>query len=366
MQRGKYDAAEPWLKKAASLATNDYEQAESRGKLGELAVKRGDLAQAAECLEEALQSLGQSIPRGLITRLFQAAYEILVQLLHSGLPLLLVHRKRCQPPTRQQLTIQLLSRLAYTYWFTHPRTASLWAHLRGMNLAERYQPSSDLAQIYAEHGPAMTLIPCFSRGISYVRRSLEIRRVMNDSWGQGQSLSYYSLVLYAASRFYECANKARDGIELLEKTGDYWQVHIARFLYSTALFRLGNLRQALAEAKLQYQSGVEVGDEQARAYALEVWARATHGALPGDLMERELERHSPRYVGDSPGPVRARLAAAWRRAAGRSCRTFPTGGRQRPSAGRAERLHVEPPALAGDLQTPAGRTVFGPRPAPAP
>ena len=53
----------------------------------------------------------------------------------------------------------------------------------------------------------MTLVPCFSRGIAYVRKSLSIRQSFGDIWGQGQSLSYYSLVLYAASRFRECAEQ---------------------------------------------------------------------------------------------------------------------------------------------------------------
>ena len=31
-----------------------------------------------------------------------------------------------------------------------------------------------LAQLYSEHAPAMTLVPCYARGIAYVKRSLAI------------------------------------------------------------------------------------------------------------------------------------------------------------------------------------------------
>ena len=44
------------------------------------------------------------------------------------------------------LAMRLYSRLAYLYWFHSGKVACAWAHLRGMNLAERYQPSAELGQ----------------------------------------------------------------------------------------------------------------------------------------------------------------------------------------------------------------------------
>ncbi len=75
-----------------------------------------------------------------------------------------------------------------------------------------------------------------------------------------------------------------------QQTGDYWQVHIARFQYSTALYRLGDLSSAVEEAQLLHRSGIEVGDEQAAGIALDIWARATHGAVPPEILEKELSR----------------------------------------------------------------------------
>ena len=73
---------------------------------------------------------------------------------------------------------RLSQRLGYAYWFARGRVPSLWAHLRELNLAERYPASPELAQAYSEHAPAMSLIPYFRRGIAYAEKSLEIRKAL--------------------------------------------------------------------------------------------------------------------------------------------------------------------------------------------
>ncbi len=203
MLRGKYDAAEELFQQAAQLAEGNFAVAQIRGMMGELASKRGNMGQAVECVEDALRALGHAIPVTPFAQVVQAAREVIVQLLHTALPFLLLHRRRRRPADCELLALRLFSRLAHGYWFTRTRIALLWAHLRGMNLAECFPPTLELAQIYSEHAPAMTLVPCFSRGIAYAKASLAIRRALGDIWGEGQSLSYYSLALYAASRFQE-------------------------------------------------------------------------------------------------------------------------------------------------------------------
>src|SRR5262249_55422381 len=151
-------------------------------------------------------------------------------------------------------------------------------HLRGMNLAERFAPTLELAQSYSEHAPAMSLIPWYGRGIAYAQKSLAIRTRMGDLWGQGQSNHYLGVVLYSGSRFAECVEKCREAVRLLERTGDFWEVHIARYQIAAALYRSGDLQNAVEEARRIHKSGLELGDQQASGISLDVWARATNGA----------------------------------------------------------------------------------------
>jgi len=159
-----------------------------------------------------------------------------------------------------------------------------------MNLAESYLPTLELAHAYAEHAPVMTLLPLHRRAIRYAEKSLEICRLFNDTWGEGNSLHYYGVVLYAASHFEACVDKCREAVRLLERMGDYWQVHIARYQISASYYHLGRFDQAIEQARQNYESGLKLGDEQASGIIFDVWERAAFGEVAEQPLTRELER----------------------------------------------------------------------------
>ena len=286
--RGQYDAAEAKLAEAVEFASDDLTQAEIGGKLGEVAFKRGDMERAIACFELALRQLGKLVPRSRLALMLLVAWEGMKQLSHTCLPWLLVHRKRRQPDHRERLILRLLSNLAHGCWYCRGLLHVMWAHLRGMNLAELYVPTPELAQAYAEHAPGLTLVGYLRRAEKYAQKSLAIRRELSDWWGQGQSLHYWGVVLYAGSRYEECIEKCRDAIRLLERTGDFWQVHIAHYQIAASMYRLGNLAGALEEAQHNYQSGLDLGDEQASGINLDIWVRATEGQVPDTILQPEL------------------------------------------------------------------------------
>jgi signal transduction histidine kinase/CheY-like chemotaxis protein len=288
--RGQYDAAGQMFEAAAALAEGTFAQAQIRGKLGEVAFKRGDMELSIECFEAALRALGRKVPRRRAAVYMLGAWEALVQALHTQLPRLFVHRSRRQPNDRERLKLQLLSNLAHGYWYCRSPLHTLWAHLKNLNLAERYLPTPELGLAYAEHAPAISLVGMHSRARAYAEKSLKIRQDLNDLSGQAQSLHYHGIVLYAGSEYQQSIKKCRDAIRLLERTGDYWQVHIARYQIAASLYRLGDLAGALEESQLNYKSGIELGDEQASGIILDVWVRATGGAIQEKILNAELER----------------------------------------------------------------------------
>jgi two-component system sensor kinase len=146
----------------------------------------------------------------------------------------------------------------------------------------------------------------FRRAIKYAEKSLALRKSFEDVWGEGQTLNFYGVVLYAASQFRECIERCRESIRLLERTGDYWQVHIARYQIAASFYHLGEFDNAVEEAQRNYRSGLELGDEQASGIILDVWARAAKGHLPEGVLETELsrERH------DAQGKTQVLLAHA--------------------------------------------------------
>jgi PAS domain S-box-containing protein len=292
MLRGRYDDAAPEFETALALADGDLARARVEGKRGELAFKRGDVKTAGERVEGALRLLGKRVPRRFATFLLLGLWEVFVQAWHTLLPWLFVGRRRLTGAETELVALRLYSRLAHLYWFHRGTVPALWAHLHELNVAERYPPTPELAQAYSEHAPGMSLLGYFRRGIAYVEKSLAVRRALGDLWGQGQSLHFYGIVLYASARFRESVERCREAVRLLERTGDYWEMHIARYQIAASLYRLGDLRGAVAEAQRLYQSGLELGDAQATGISLDVWARAALGRVPAEIVRAELERPS--------------------------------------------------------------------------
>ncbi len=295
MLQGRYQAAQDAFQEAATLTRDPVQEADIVGRLGELAHKQGDMTAAGICIERALRLLGERVPRGKLGLGWCLLCELIVQASHSLLPRLLVARRPI-PTTRSEfIAIQLLRRLSYAYWFSRGTLPTLWAHLRGMNLAERYPSTLELAHAYAAHGPGMSMLPWFRRGHAYAEKSLEIREQHADTWGKAQSLSFQGVVLYAESRYSECIRNCREAIRLFERTGDYWEMTTARYEIALSLYRLGDLRGAVEEAQRTREIGRAHGDRQAAAMPLDVLVLASRGRISAEIVHAELasDRNDP-------------------------------------------------------------------------
>ncbi len=290
MLRGRYAEADEAFARAAELAHSPMESAMVAGKQGVLAFKRGSMEEATTSLERALRELGCHVPGSSFFLIVLLVHEVLIQVLHSIVPSLFLARKGRAPNDSEQLQMHLRGRYAMACWFSRSKFRCMWGHFRTLNQAESFLPGRELAQALSDHAPAMSLVPWPSRGIRYADRSLELRRRLNDVWGQGQSLNYKGIVLYTAGRFRECIDTSREAVRLLEKTGDYWEMHIARYQIAASLYMLGDLDAARREAHLLHSSGIALGDYQASAISLDLWARTSPGMPDPELIETELKR----------------------------------------------------------------------------
>ncbi len=288
MLRGRYDEAQQQLERALSLAHDRMEQVRTHGTLGELAFKRGDVGQANTYLEKGLVLLGRWVPPNSLTIGLSALWEVLVQAAHTLLPHLLVGRRPLEGHEADLVAVHLYSRLAYGYWYRRGRAAVLWAHLRELNIAERYPPTPELAQAYSEHSPVLTTLPWFQRAYAYVEKSLTLRQEMGDVWGQGQSLHFYGLALYVSSRFSECIERCREAMRLLERTGDRWEMNNAHYHLAMALYRLGELREAMQASQRLHDVALAIGDRYSLGLSLDAWSKASGGRIPRSLLEAEL------------------------------------------------------------------------------
>jgi two-component system sensor kinase len=306
--RGEYREAASCLDRALTYTDDPIRRAIIHGKLGDNAFKQGDQANASRYLEGAMRDLGRWVPRGRTTRFLAAMGQAVIQVLHTLFPKLFVARRQPDGAEREFAAIRIFSRMAYVYWFSAGKMPCAWAHLSGMNLAERYPPSAELAQAYSEHAPVMTMLPWYSRGLQYARRSLEIRQAAGDVWGQGQSLSFYGAGLYASSRFRECIDACSEAVHMLERTGDRWEQNTATWHQVFSYYRLGQLDVALDIARGLHARATEIGDTTSAGIALSGWARASLGRVPESFIALELARD----LGDAHTATEVRLADAIR------------------------------------------------------
>lgn len=291
MLRGKYEEAEHRFTSAHQFAEDDLVRIKTDRKLGELAFKRGRLQEAAEILETALRNMGCWIPRTITGYLAGVAWEGWVQLLHTLLPNLFVHRLNGIPTGSERVRISLMSRLSYLNWFARGAIPTFWSHLAEMNRAEKYLPSLELAQAWSEHGPAMTMIPLHKRGIHYARNSLKIRRAHGHRWGEAQSLNFLGMTLHTAGRLPEAVDALEQAAEIFDRTGDWWEENLVHYQLGLVHYQLGHLDRAAELSEHVHRSGIELGDEQASGISLHCWAMATMGRQPSDeIICTELNR----------------------------------------------------------------------------
>ncbi len=288
MLRGKYFAAREKFNAAMTIQIDVESRSKILGKLGELAHKEGDIQGAKSALEESLRNLGRRIPTAKITFFLACVFQVFTQMLHTWFPKLFLRKRIIPEGGRVSLALQIYSKLANVYWF-QSAIPTAWVHFRALNEAERYAPSSSLAQLYADHGVVTTMIPMFDRGIKYTQQSWEIRKAHGDVWGQAQSMHYLGIVLYSATRWQQANERLQESISVFEKAGDLWQVNVARFFASKSLYRMGQLKLAVEMAKCGYEATNALGDQPTIGLCLDAWAKASMGHVPLDIIEDEIK-----------------------------------------------------------------------------
>ena len=287
---GKYSDANDCLTEASTFAESELDTSRMHVKLGELAFKLGDKETAARYHERALETLGQTVPKGKICLLASLIKQVGIQVLHTFFPAKFIAQAQHAMSPEKRLACQALIKLTYAYYYVRGGAASFWGHLKALNALERHQFSDDLAHIYATHAPAVSLVFLHRRADRYAQKSIALHKKLGNRWGMGNCLGFHATSLYAAGRYRDAIRKAYEGIDLLEKSGDLWEVGTARYQAAASYYRLGMLDDAIREAQKSYETGMQIGDRQAICVSLEILSRATNGDIPASLTRPELDR----------------------------------------------------------------------------
>jgi signal transduction histidine kinase len=283
--RNRYDEAERWLLEAKRLASSPLQRAQVEELFCMLELKRGNLARACERAEAALRLVGRFVPSSELEATVASLWEAGVQVVHTYLPRRWLGRRELDSADESFLAIRQYFNLNGPYFLGRGAMWAAWAHLRHLNVSERYPPTLELGRAWAQHAPMLSGFPSlFARGQRAATRGAELCGERGDLWGQARATGNLSMVLHFSSRFGEALDKAREAAASLDRLGDHWEANTWLCFAATSLLRLGDLPGALAAAKQLWQRGEDSGAAHASAWALDVWARATDGRVPAEMV----------------------------------------------------------------------------------
>ena len=287
--RGGYDEAAAQFTAALELAGSPREQAEVEERWAQLELKRGDLAAACRHGEAALRRIGRWVPAYAWSCTAATMWELAVQVLHSKLPALFVGRRAVDDP--ELFALRLYHGLNGPYFFGKGVNWASWAHLRHLNLAERYPPSIELGRAYAAHAGILGGFPrLFERGLRRARAGADLCARLGDPWGEAESWTFYALMLHFSGRFSESIEVGRKASAMFDRNGDRWLANSGLDAAVTSLVRLGRLAECVELAQHIHRRAGGIGDAHALAWSLDAWSRATDGKVPRELVEAERAR----------------------------------------------------------------------------
>lgn len=289
MLRGEYDDADERLVRARSFAPDTVAAARIEGRLGELEFKRGNGERAEQHLAAALELLGRNLPAGTTRFGWLLARELAGRASRRALSRM--RARRIIENEAGLLEAQLLTRLAYAWWFNRRTFAALWLLTHQVNVAERRSLGPERAHAKAIYGAAITaVLPMLSRrGLRYTEEARLLHIAAGSRWGEGQALAMRAAVLHAAGRFQEAVDVATAAGEILEQTGDRWELSFATWHRALCLYRLGRFDEAVDVARIVHRSGIELGAAQAEAIALEILAKAGVGMITSEMINESLD-----------------------------------------------------------------------------
>lgn len=275
---GEYDQAQSTLDGAIDFTDDDVEKARILGMLAEIFHKQGRIREGIDYYARALRKLGYFVPRSRWLMIAALGYESAVQVLHTYLPKW-VYRRAVPLNPVQELAVELANRKSIvSYYSDVPRM--VWAHLKGMNVAETREPSKELAYSYGLHPAPAAAVGLARRGPRYSDHAIEYAVKSGDLLTEGHCYTMRSMACFASGMHVEGIAEGQRAVECLTKAGDPYLAFIAEVHISYSSTRNGQFEIAIETAANAFERSIRLGERASLAALLHAIAFATRGKFP--------------------------------------------------------------------------------------
>jgi two-component system sensor kinase len=293
--RQSYAEAEARFEEAVALAPDARTRAQAEERWSQLELKQARLAAACAHAETALRLMGRWVPKGRFFITLWCLWELFVQVLHDRFPRAFVGRRKLEGRRVEDelFAVRVYHSLNGPYFFSKGAEWAAWAHLRHLNLSERYPPCVERARAYTVHAGVTAGFPgLYERTLRVAQTGYEMCEKLGDIWGMAQALSFRSGTLhFMGGRWAESIEAGKKGSALFERTGDTWEADTGLDFAVTSMLQAGDLKEAVEFAKYIHYRAVRIGDAHGLAWSLDAWTRGTEGKnVPAEVIAAERAR----------------------------------------------------------------------------
>ncbi len=280
MQLGRSEDANRQLVGAIELVDDVERKARIESLQADIALRQGGISKSIVLTELALTRLGTWVPSSRVGLCIGIFKELLIHCGHTLFPKRL-HRNPSNE--RLDLTIRVLNESTRAYFFQSSFRLA-WNHFAGMNRAELRPASTRLAISYSIHSAVLSMLGWHSRSGRFGARALKIVTDFDDLMGLGWCCTFIGIGLYAAARYEDGHASTTEAIEAYTKTGEKYMSTMAQFHRACCRFGLGNLAEAVIDARETFTNAARVDDSRTFCSSY-VWARATRGNIPFEQLQ---------------------------------------------------------------------------------
>ncbi len=272
---GRFEAAQKALEQALTRAQDKLQRAECRARLGENAWRAGHLAQAEEHFGGGLAELGIRVPQGP-----QRGLAVLRELV--AFP-----KGPIQLSEGQKLAARMLDQLTYTVVYSDGM-GLIWANLRGLRLTARSN-SLERGILLASHSILLLFFPpLLSRALPCIESALLL--VAEDAHHLAATRARQGSILLFTGQLQAAVQASRCALESLERSGDRYDVRMARYNLAFEYYFLGRLELSQQLAQQGWQEARDAKDWLAAGYSARTLA--VLGVIPEQFYQHYSEPFS--------------------------------------------------------------------------
>ncbi|MHB9154489.1 MAG: AAA family ATPase, partial [Endomicrobiales bacterium] len=221
---GKGDEAIEILKRLLGLKKSDLEKARIYRMLGSAWFIKANLQECEACLASGLRLLGERVPATRTETMVFLLREFVIHLLHAAFPALFKRKVSGGVKAEHREQTWLYHSLVWAYTLFDARKQA-FGILRNLNIVEsRIGQSKELGVSIAEFGGVCMALALFDRALEHYGKALEIRRALNDRWGEAQNHKLTSYCYLWRGDYASAVPSFQRTIGLFEKIEDMWEL----------------------------------------------------------------------------------------------------------------------------------------------